>query len=434
MAGAQLGIGDLLTFHLPAGMSSTTVRFALAIDGSYSSPPPGTGSYVTGSVGIQLGSRTAGNSGDSDATTFINRTFAGETVVRDGETVSFNAHLWPTVDGLVGRGAGTYAFYDLSHTARISLQVEPGVTFTSQSGRFLADVEHLASFTLAREVVAGCKTVVGRVTLPSPAPPGGVVVAVSDTIAAATAPATVTVAEGATSKSFTIKTVPVAANQSGTVTVGVAAATLSQPLTVRPMGLASLGLSPATVVGGRTSTGTVKLECNAGPGPVTVDLSTSNPAVAGPVAATVVVPQGLKSQAFTVATNPVLSKASATIAGIASTTSKARKLTVTPSAEVSPKILRFGSVAVGQAGGPLSATLSNVGTAPFSVDSIVLTGSSAAWFAQTDNCPASLDPGASCTIEVTFTALAAASRSAKVSIATSATSTPLSLSLSGTGI
>jgi hypothetical protein len=103
-------------------------------------------------------------------------------------------------------------------------------------------------------------------------------------------------------------------------------------------------------------------------------------------------------------------------------------------AAVSPTSLRFGSVALGTASAPLNATLSNNGAAAFSVSSISLTGTGASWFAQTNNCPASLAPGASCTISVTFTPAAAASKSAKLSIATSATSTPLSVSLSGTGI
>jgi hypothetical protein len=78
--------------------------------------------------------------------------------------------------------------------------------------------------------------------------------------------------------------------------------------------------------------------------------------------------------------------------------------------------------------------LTNKGAVPFSVSSISLTGTGAAWFAQTNNCPASLVAGASCVISVTFTPQTALTKSAKLSIATSATSTPLSVSLSGTGI
>ena len=297
-----------------------------------------------------------------------------------------------------------------------------------------ASVPTLADLSLVSQLVAGCKSVSGRVTLAAPAPPGGVTVSVSDTLASATPPATVTIAEGATSKSFTIKTAPVAANESGSVTVSLGRASLSEPLTVRPMGLASLKLAPSTVVGGQPSTGTAMLECAAGPGPVTVDLSTSNAAVAHPLAPTVVVPQGLKSQTFTVATDPVFSKSSAMITGEASTTTKSRRLNVVPAAVVSPTRLQFGSQTVGTTSPALSAVLRNDGVVPFAVNSISLTGTYASWFSQSNNCPANLAAGASCTISVTFTPQAAFSKTAKLSIATSATSTPLSVSLSGTGM
>jgi len=288
--------------------------------------------------------------------------------------------------------------------------------------------------TLSGSLVAGCKSVSGRLTLSSPAPAGGAIATISDTLTAATPPATVKIAEGATSKSFTIMTVPVATNQSGTVTASLGGASSSQPLTIRPMGLSAVKLSPSTVVGGKDTTGTVTLECAAGPGPVTVDLSTSNVTVASPVAPTVVVPQGLKSRTFTVATNPVFSKSSAMITGEASTTTKARRLNVLPAAVVTPAKLGFGIVSVGQTSGELGVILRNDGVVPIAVSSISLTGSYASWFAQTHNCPANLAAGASCTISVTFTPQAALSKSAKLSIVTSATSTPLSVSLSGTGI
>ncbi len=170
------------------------------------------------------------------------------------------------------------------------------------------------------------------------------------------------------------------------------------------------------------------------PGPVTVDLSTNNAAVASPVAPTVVVPQALKSQTFTVATNPVLSKSSAMIAGEASTTTKSLRLNIVPAAAVSPTRLAFGGVAVGQTSGTMVATLRNDGVVSFAVNGISLTGSYASWYSQTNNCPASLAAGASCTISVGFTPQAALTRSAKLSIATNATSTPLGVALSGTGI
>jgi len=295
-------------------------------------------------------------------------------------------------------------------------------------------VMDLASLTLSKSEVAGCKSVTGRVTLTSPAPEGGFSVTLADTLAVAVTPAAVTVPAGALTKSFTIKTTPVAATESGNVSATGAEESLTEELSVRPIGLASVALTPTTVVGGNPVTGTATLECAAGPGPVTVDLSTTDAAVAAPIAATVVVPQGVKSETFNVATNPVLSKSSAMITGEASATTKSRRLNVVPAAAVSPNRLQFGSQAVGTTSAPLSATLRNDGVVPFVVNSIGLTGAYASWFAQTNNCPASLPAGASCTIAVTFTPAAVLSKAAKLTIATSATATPVSVSLSGTGI
>jgi hypothetical protein len=196
----------------------------------------------------------------------------------------------------------------------------------------------------------------------------------------------------------------------------------------------SVTLAPTPVVGGQPVTGKAMLECKAGPGPIAVSLSSSNAAVASPVAASIVVPQGLQSANFDVTTNAVQAKSYATVAGTANGITKSKKLAVNVAAAVIPTSLRFGSIPVGQTSAPLSATLTNRGALPFAVNGISLTGAAASWFAQTNNCPASLAPGSSCAISVTFKPQAAASKSSKLTIATSAASTPLSVSLSGTGI
>jgi YVTN family beta-propeller protein len=291
----------------------------------------------------------------------------------------------------------------------------------------------LKNFTIGSAVVAGCKSVRGTVGLSSPAQPGGLVFGVSDTLAAAATPETVKIPEGATTKTFIIKTVPVAELESGTVTVSLGGVGLSQPLTVRTMGLSSVTLTPISVVGGQPVTGKATLECKAGPGPITVDLSSNNPAVANPVAASIAVPQTLQWVNFDVTTNAVQAKSYAMISGAANDIVKSKKLTVNVAAVASPTSLKFGSVPVGQTSAPLNTTLTNKGAVAFSVNSISVTGTAATWFAQTNNCPSSLAAGASCTIAVAFKPLAAASKSTKLTIATSATSTPLSVALSGTG-
>jgi len=287
---------------------------------------------------------------------------------------------------------------------------------------------------LKQAVVAGCKSVVGTVTLANPAPVGGTVVEISDTLASAITPIKVTVPEGASTKTFSIKTTPVSLAESGNVIASLNGVTNTRPLTVRPMGLLSLALSPSTVVGSQPVVGTAKLECKAGPGPVEVTLLSANPTAAVPVAASIFVPQGLQSATFDVTTSSVPAKTTATISGTANDVTKSKKLTVNVAAAASPTSLKFGSVAVGATSATQVVTLSNKGALALSVTGINLTGTNASWFAQTNNCPASLAAGQTCTISVTFKPLAASSKSAKLSIATSATSTPLSVSVSGTGI
>jgi len=295
------------------------------------------------------------------------------------------------------------------------------------------DTVSIATLTLSKPLVAGCTKVTGRVTLSQPAPAGGVTIALSDTLANAMVPATLNILEGATSKSFTVTTTAVANEVSGSVRATLDGATTSQTLSLRPIGVKSLTVSPTTVVGGATVTGKATLECSAGPGPIVVGLASSN-TIATPEAASIVIPVGTQFETFDISTSPLLAKATTMIAASANGISKTKRLTVTPAASVSPTSLRFGNVAVGQTSAPLTATLTNRGTSSFAISSIVLTGTYATWFAMTENCPNTLSPGASCGITVTFRPLAVATKSAKLSIATSATSVPLSVTVSGTGL
>jgi hypothetical protein len=292
----------------------------------------------------------------------------------------------------------------------------------------------LKTFTLSSALVAGCKSVTGRITLCSSSATS-LVVSVGDTLAAATPPATVTIAAGTTTRSFAIKTAPVTANQSGKVSVSLAGRTLEQPLALRPMGLLSVTVAPSTIVGSQPAVGTAKLECKAGPGPIEVKLSSNNAAVAAPVATSVVVPQALQSATFDVTTRAVLARSYATISGTANGITKTKKLTVNPAAAVAPTSLKFGSVAVGTTSVTQTATLSNKGTAAIAVQGIAITGTSASWFVLASNiCPASLAAGATCTVGLRFKPVSALTKSAKLEIRTSATSLPLGVALSGTGV
>ncbi len=100
---------------------------------------------------------------------------------------------------------------------------------------------------------------------------------------------------------------------------------------------------------------------------------------------------------------------------------------------LSPNSLTFGNQGLGTSSRPQTVTLSNTGTAPLEINSIMVTGSDSGDFTQTNNCGSSVAAGAKCTIAVTFTPTATGSRSASLSITDNAPGSPQTVSLSGTG-
>jgi hypothetical protein len=197
----------------------------------------------------------------------------------------------------------------------------------------------LSSFTVSPTSVVGGSPATGTVTLPSAAPPGGTVVSLTSNLpGSASVPASVTVAAGATSANFTVTTFPVA-----TTTVQLSARVvdtiLFASLGVSPSApasptLSSVTVSPTTVVGGISSTGTVTLSAAAPSGGAVVTLSSSNTAVAA-VPSSVTVAAGSTSRTFTVTTLTVASSAPVTISGSFGA-NRAATLTVTPPATATP--------------------------------------------------------------------------------------------------
>jgi acetyl esterase/lipase len=177
--------------------------------------------------------------------------------------------------------------------------------------------------------IGGCQTSTGKVTLTGKAPTGGIVVNLTNGNPVASMPSSVTVAAGSTSTSFPITAPAVTSNQVGTVTATQGSLTKSGTLTVRPVGLASLSLSPNPVTGPSPVTGTVTLECPATPGPITVTLSTTS-TVAQPAVSSLTIPQGQTTGTFNITTAAVSTQSKATIKAAANGGSKSVTLVVNP--------------------------------------------------------------------------------------------------------
>jgi Ca2+-binding RTX toxin-like protein len=95
----------------------------------------------------------------------------------------------------------------------------------------------------------------------------------------------------------------------------------------------------------------------------------------------------------------------------------------------------FANQAVNTTSAPRLVTLSNTGTAPLVVSAVTLTGADANQFAATAaaGC-ASIAPGGSCTVSVTFTPTTTGAKTAPLSITHNAAGSPGSVSLTGTGV
>jgi Abnormal spindle-like microcephaly-assoc'd, ASPM-SPD-2-Hydin len=108
--------------------------------------------------------------------------------------------------------------------------------------------------------------------------------------------------------------------------------------------------------------------------------------------------------------------------------------TPAPVVNLNPTSVTFSTQVVNTTSAAQTVTLSNTGTASLSISSIGLSGTNASDFAQTNNCPATLNAGTNCTINVTFTPTAGGSRSASVTITDNAAGSPQSVALTGTGV
>jgi hypothetical protein len=187
----------------------------------------------------------------------------------------------------------------------------------------------LTSLAMRPTIVGGSPTE-GRVTLNAPAPSTGMLVAISDTNPAATMPLRVQVPAGATYATFPISTSPVASQTSGNVTAKLGAVSKSASLSVLPVGIKTMTLSPTTVVGPGTVTGTVTLESGAAMSNIKVELESGNPSVANPTVNTLTIPAGQVTMNFNVATADVSEVSYATIKAKVNGVTRSVRLTVHP--------------------------------------------------------------------------------------------------------
>ena len=171
------------------------------------------------------------------------------------------------------------------------------------------------SLALSSQQVVGGAAITGNstgtITVSAPAPLGGTSFNLtSDTPAAASVPASVTIASGKTQATFTVTTTAVTTPAFVRITAS-GPVTLTNTLQVYPL-LGGISPSQSRVSGGQTITGTVILNDRSPVGGAVVNLSSSNTSVAT-VPATVTVPAGLSSATFNIQTSVVTASTDTTL-------------------------------------------------------------------------------------------------------------------------
>jgi trimeric autotransporter adhesin len=106
----------------------------------------------------------------------------------------------------------------------------------------------------------------------------------------------------------------------------------------------------------------------------------------------------------------------------------------TPAAGLTQTTVGFGNQVVGTSSAPKTVGISNTGTATLTLGTISMTGSNPGDFTATSCSGASLAPGASCTISVTFAPAALNARSATLGIPSNAAGSPHNVTVTGNGV
>jgi len=192
--------------------------------------------------------------------------------------------------------------------------------------------------------VVGGNDAVGTVTLDSPAPSGGDVVTLAANDGSTVVPALITIKPGALSASFSISTNPVAVTTVSKISATSGGFTVSYSFVVQPPSLTGISITPASILGGAPTTGTVTLSGPAASKGVVVQLSSKNPAVTIP--ASVIVTAGSSSATFPIATSAVNQQNSVGVTASLAGVTFSASLTLNP-ATVNALTLDSGSVAGG---------------------------------------------------------------------------------------
>ena len=297
---------------------------------------------------------------------------AGGTVV---SLSSDNADVLPvpaTVTIAEGQLTASVQVTSVPTQDRSTVIVSASTAAQSAMATVLVDAPSPVSVSLTPTSVNGGAGSVGSVTINGTAPVGGYEVSLASNSAAATVPASLVIPAGQTTGSFDISTRGVQQNTTVNITATANNVRRVAVLTVRSAAVASVQVTPSTVLGSQSAVGRVNLTTPAPDGGLVVDLTSSNTNVIVPT--TVRIAAGETFATFDLQTKSVIAQAVATIT--ATFNGASRTTTLTVNALVLQNLSVSSSTVIG--GNGLTATVTLSAPAPTGGVSVALSSNNAA--------------------------------------------------------
>lgn len=189
--------------------------------------------------------------------------------------------------------------------------------------------QKIKALTITPNPAVGGNSLQGKVTLAGPATSNAVIQLSSSNTALATVPATVTIAQGQSSVTFTVGTKMVKATSSAQILAILGGSSQQVSLTLLPLQLNGFSLTSNSIFERSTVSATVSLNGPALAGGAVIQIASSNPNAAT-MPTSITIPQGSSTKSFTITAKSVTSTQFTTITATYNSMSLQQNLTVSP--------------------------------------------------------------------------------------------------------
>jgi len=305
---------ESVTSRITAKLGAVTKQAVLSID-------------ILALSGLTLNPTTVAGGNSSSATVTLNAAAPSGGAVVYLSSSSADATVPPSVTVPAGQTSYTFSIPTVPYSGLVDATITAHAGSVAEKVVLTITAPALSGLSLNPATVIGGTSSTGTVTLSGTALPGGTVVSLSSSSADATVPPSVTIPAGQSSATFTISTIPYSGTVDATIKAKAGSVAETAVLTIQEPAIASVSLSPNSVKGGASTTGTVTLTGPAPAGGTVVSLGSTSSSVHVP--ATVTVPAGQTTATFTATTSSVTASTPVEIAATAGGFTRYGPLTVT---------------------------------------------------------------------------------------------------------